>query len=180
MINSALVRRYLRGLINSISDKDEFKVISTQLLDFQEFLSGQKELEQVLFKSVLQTSRKRAIGEEILRKKDYLPKVQRFLLLLIENSRLELLPDLLEHLPEMWNTEQNISSFEISSVISLSESQKKDLAAKLENLEKRSVFLKYKIDPDLIGGLSIRQGNIVYDVSLRGALTKLQEKILEG
>jgi len=179
MINKILVRRYTRGLINSISDEDEFGVISRQLLDFQEFLSGQKKLQQIFFKSVLPTSRKRAIGEEILEKKDLLPKVQRFLLLLIENGRLELLPDLLDHLPEMWNIELGISSFEISSVISLSDSQKKVLADKLEKMEKKPVFLKYKIDPDLIGGVSIRQGNIIYDASLRGALTKLQEIISE-
>jgi F0F1-type ATP synthase delta subunit len=53
------------------------------------------------------------------------------------------------------------------------------LANKLEKMEKRPVSLKYRIDPDLIGGVSIRQGNIIYDASLRGALTKLQEKILE-
>ncbi len=180
MKNKTLVRRYLRGLVNSISNEDEFRVISGQLLDFQKFVSSQKELQQVLFKSVLPTSRKKAIGEGILKNRDHHPKVQRFLLLLIENGRLEFLPDILLDLPDMWNVSQGISSFEISSVISLSENQKKVLADKLEKMEKRPVFLKYKIDPDLIGGVSLRQGNIVYDASLRGALTKLQEKILEG
>jgi len=180
MANNALVRRYLRGLINSISDEDEFGLILSQLLDFQKYLDGQKELQQILFKSVLPIPRKKAIGEEILKTKDLHPKVQRFLLLLIENGRLELLSNISDHLPDMWNVSQGISSFEISSVISLSDSQKKALADKLEKMEKRPVFLKYKIDPDLIGGVSIKQGNIVYDASLRGALTKLQEKILEG
>lgn len=179
MVNKTLVRRYTRGLVNSISREDEFGVISRQLIDFQKFVSSQKELQQILFKSVLPTPRKRAIGEEILKKKDLHKKVQRFLLLLIENGRLELLPDILHDLPDMWNVSQGITSFEISSVISLSESQKKRLADKLEKMEKRSVFLKYRIDPDLIGGVSIRQGNIIYDASLRGALTKLQEKISE-
>ncbi|MEE8378435.1 MAG: hypothetical protein V3R45_08670, partial [Candidatus Aminicenantaceae bacterium] len=70
MINKTLVRRYTRGLVNSISSDDEFGVISLQLIDFQKFVSSQKELQQILFKSVLPTPRKRAIGEEILEKKD--------------------------------------------------------------------------------------------------------------
>ncbi len=180
MINKTLVRRYTRGLVNSISGEDEFGVISGQLLDFQKFVSSQKELQQVLFKSVLPASRKKVIGEGILKNIDHHPKVHRFLLLLIENGRLELLSDILLDLPDRWNISQGISSFEISSVVSLSENQKKVLADKLEKMEKRPVFLKYKIDPDLIGGVSLRQGNIIYDASLRGALTKLQEKILEG
>ncbi len=180
MINKTLVKRYARGLINSISNEDEFGVISRQLLDFQEFLFCQKELQRVLFKSVLPASRKKAIGEGILKNEDHHPKVQRFLLLLIENGRLEFLPNILLDLPDMWNISQGITSFEISSVISFSENQKKVLTDTLEKMEKRPVFLKYKIDTDLIGGVSLRQGNIVYDASLRGALTKLQEKILEG
>ena len=180
MSNKILIRRYLRGLINSISTEEEFKVISVQLLDFQKFLSSQKELQQIIFKSVLPTLRKRAICEEIFHQQDLHPKTLRFLLLLVENGRLELLSEISEKLPDMWNVSQGITSFEISSVISLSENQKKALTDKLERLEKRPVFLKYKIDPDLIGGVSIRQGNIIYDASLRGALMKLQEKILEG
>ena len=69
-------------------------------------------------KSILPASRKKAIGEEILEKKDLHPKVQRLLLLLIENDRLEFLPDISDHLPDMWNVSQGISSFEISSVVS--------------------------------------------------------------
>ncbi len=180
MVNRILVRRYTRGLVSSISDQDEFGVILRQLNDFEKFISSQKELQEILFKSVLPTSRKRAIGEEILGKKDFHPKVQRLLLLLIDNGRLELLPDILDFFPDLWNISQGISSFEISSVISLSDTQKKVLGDRLEKMEKRPVFLKYKIDPELIGGISIRQGNIIYDASLRGALTKLQEKILEG
>ncbi len=180
MINKTLVRRYTRGLVNSISDGDEFGVISCQLLDFEKFLSRQKELQRILFKSVLPSSRKRAIGEEILKEKELHPKALRFLLLLIENDRLEILRDILDQLPVIWNKSQGISSFEISSVIALSDRQKKVLVDKLEKMEDRPVFLKYKIDPDLIGGVSIRQGNIIYDASLRGALMKLQEKILEG
>jgi len=179
MVSKTLIRRYNGGLVNSISSEDEFGVISRQLLDFQKFVSSQKELQQVLFKSVIPTSRKKTIGEEILKKKDFHEKVHRFLLLLIENDRLELLPDILVDLPDMWNVSQGITSFEISSVVSLSDSQKKMLADKLEKMEKRPVSLKYRIDPDLIGGVSIRQGNIIYDASLRGALTKLQEKISE-
>ena len=58
--------------------------------------------------------------------------------------------------------------------------QKKRLQEKLEHLENAPVALRYKNDPALIGGLSLRKGNIVYDVSLRGNLERLLEQITEG
>jgi F-type H+-transporting ATPase subunit delta len=62
----------------------------------------------------------------------------------------------------------------------LSESQKERLKAKLERLEQKPVFLEFKTDLSLVGGLSIRRGNIIYDVSIRGNLERLKENIIEG
>lgn len=180
MKNKILVRRYTRGLVSSLPDETEYGEVHQQLLEFQKFLLGQEELNLVLTKSLLPVSKKQAIGKAILDKQSFHPKTSRFLLLLMSNNRLELLPDILESLPNMWNDEQGISSFEVTSVVPLSESQKEAILSKLEKLENRKVFLNYKLDPELIGGISVRQGNIIYDASLRGALDKLKEKISEG
>ncbi len=40
--------------------------------------------------------------------------------------------------------------------------------------------LKYRLDGSLIGGLALRKGNVEYDVSLKGGLERLREKIIEG
>jgi len=47
-------------------------------------------------------------------------------------------------------------------------------------LEKNPVSLNYKINPTLIGGLSTRKGNFVYDISIQGNLLRLKEIISEG
>jgi F-type H+-transporting ATPase subunit delta len=68
----------------------------------------------------------------------------------------------------------------VSSVVPLNDTQKKRLEEKLLKLEKRPVSLSYIIDPSLVAGLSIREGNIVYDASLHGDLERLKQKISEG
>jgi F-type H+-transporting ATPase subunit delta len=68
----------------------------------------------------------------------------------------------------------------VSSVVPLSDDQRRKLKDKLEHLNKRPVVLKYRIDTDLVGGLLIKRKNIVYDVSIQGSLLKLKEKIIEG
>lgn len=94
--------------------------------------------------------------------------------------RLELLPEIVESMPEVWNEKKGVSTLEVASVVPLSDKQKKKLQEKLTKLEKRKVSLKYRIDPELIAGLWIRRGNIVYDVSLKGSLVNLKDKIIEG
>lgn len=180
MKNQVLVKRYAQGFVNSVKDDTEFKTLYSRLFDFKKLLSEQKDLTEIFRSPFLPTIKKKEILKEVLAKIQPESKATRFLLLLVENERLELFNDLFDFLPDIWNEEKGISTFEVSSVVPLSDIQKKKLAEKLEHLEKRRVVLKYKKDPSLIGGISLRKGNMVYDVSLEGSLQKLKEKISEG
>jgi F-type H+-transporting ATPase subunit delta len=73
-----------------------------------------------------------------------------------------------------------VRTFEVSSAVSVTPQQQARLRAELERLEGGPVFLEYRIDPGLVGGLSLRKGNIILDVSVQGRLAKLKEKMIEG
>jgi F-type H+-transporting ATPase subunit delta len=73
-----------------------------------------------------------------------------------------------------------VSTYEVVSVVPLNEDQKSRLTKKLEWLEKKPVFLKYREDPSLVGGLSVQKGNIIYDASISGSLERLKQLIIEG
>ena len=75
---------------------------------------------------------------------------------------------------------QGIETFEVSSAVPVAPPQRLRLQAELEQREGRPVFLEYRIDPGLVGGLSLRKGNIILDVSLRGRLAQLKERLIEG
>ena len=153
--------------------------MSKELSEFAQFLSSHAELRDTLQSLFLPATKKTEIATGILELSSVRNKAKRFLLLLVENGRLALLPEILEHLPVLWNTEQGIVTFEVSSVIPLSSEQKKRLEEKLSSLEQSPVMLTYKKDRALIGGLSIRKGNIVYDASIQGDLKRLKQKIAE-
>jgi len=180
MKNQVLVKRYTLGLIKSIKDEREFAILKHQIFDIEEFLSKQSELKDVLSSPFFPTTKKIEIAREIFSKIQLKKKALRFLLILVENKRLELLPDIIELMPDLWNSEKGIATFEVSSVVPLTEDQKKKLKKGLEQLEKKQVALKYRIDSSLIGGISIKKENLVYDASVKGNLLKIKEKICEG
>jgi len=78
-----------------------------------------------------------------------------------------------------WREKQGILTFEVRSVVPLKDGQKRKLQTQIEQLEKSAVHLTYEIDPAIVGGLYIKKGNMAYDVSLKGQLTRLKEKINE-
>ncbi len=180
MKNQTLVKRYIQGLINSIQNDKEFLAINKELFEFNHILENQEELKNILLSPFFSSPKKIKIVKEILKKKAFHEKTIRFVTLLLENERLKLFSSIMDHLTEEWNEKKRISTFEVASVIPLTKIQKRKLKKKLETMEKASVILKYKIDPELIGGLKIRRKNIIYDVSIEGNLSRIKEKIFEG
>jgi F-type H+-transporting ATPase subunit delta len=180
MKNQVLIKRYIQGLINSAKDEKEFQSHLHQLREFYDLLSTQSNLQDALASPFLPAAKKKEITAQVLAKTSLGEKVKRFLLLLVDNNRLSLIQDIIDQSPEVWNDEHGIATFVVSSVVPLNEEQKKGLEKRLEQMEKRSVYLSYKIEPALIGGLSIRKKNIVYDVSIQGDLERLKHKISEG
>jgi len=179
MKNEILVKRYILGLVNSLKNDEEYLTLQQEIADFIEILEKHPKLRGVLFSRFLPIAKKGQIVEEILAKKTLNRKTERFILLLVENNRFDLLADIVDSLPEAWNEKKGIYTYEVASVVPLTDSQRKEIREKLENLEKKPVVLKTRVNPELIGGLWIKRGNVVYDISIKGNLMKLKEKICE-
>jgi len=179
MKSRILNRRYTEGLAGALKSEAEYEAVCRDLADFGRLLQDHGLLRDVLFRPFLKAAKKAQIVQDILAKKSYQEKTARFLLLLLHHGRLDCLPRIAEDLPVRWREKQGILTFEVRSVVPLKDSQKRKLEKRLEQLEKSAVHLTYRIDPAIVGGLYIRKGNLAYDVSLKGQLTRLKENTRE-
>ena len=180
MKSQVLVKRYCQGLLGSLRTEEEFASVLADLRSLSTLMTEQKKLGDVLLTPFVPPSRKHKIAEEVMGRLSLQPKAQRFFSLLLEKERLDLLPDIIVLLPDLWNEARGVATLEVFSVVPLTPTQKTALQEKLEKIEQQPVVLKYQQDPTLIGGLSLRKGNMVYDVSLEGSLERLKEHIIEG
>ena len=179
MKSHILIRRYTEGLAGALKNEAEYKAVCRDLADFCRLLQGHQQLRDVLFRPFLKTAKKTQIVQDLLARKSYQDKTARFLLLLLQHRHLDILSQIAEDLPVRWREKQGILSFEVRSVVPLKDSQKRNLQTQIEQLEKSAVHLTYQIDPAIVGGLYIKKGNMAYDVSLKGQLTRLKEKTRE-
>lgn len=179
MKSHVLIKRYTEGLAGALKDSAEYEAVRRDLADFCGLLRSYGRLRMVLFEPFLKTAGKKQIVRDILAKKSYHEKTAMLLELLLQHRHTEILPQVAEDLPAKWREMQGIRTMEVLSVVPLGETQKRKLQVQLERLEKSAVFLTYKTDPAIVGGLYIKKGNMAYDVSLKGRLTRLKEKISE-
>ena len=177
MKNLALVKRYARGLVGAMEDEAEFRAVLDGLRDVQAVLTGHPELRSVMASPLLSKRKKAEVLRAVIERGDVQVKAGRLVGLLLEHGRLPLLGEVIAAVPELWNERQGVLSFEVASVIPLTQAQQARLAERLEALEGRPVSLVYRIDTGLIGGLAVRRGHIIYDASLRGGLQRLRDRI---
>ncbi|PZP64553.1 MAG: F0F1 ATP synthase subunit delta [Azospira oryzae] len=93
-----------------------------------------------------------------------------FILVLIENGRLGLLPQIRELFEELRRQHEGVLEVEIESAYELDEAQRAALVQKLRAKYGREVSARVKVVPELIGGVRIHVGDEVMDASVRGKL----------
>lgn len=96
-----------------------------------------------------------------------------FVQVLAENERLTVLPEIAAQFEALRNAHDGVIEAQVSSAFPLSEAQLADVVATLQAKYGRQVKVGVQVDPELIGGVSIRIGDEVTDASVRGKLAQL-------
>jgi len=180
MIKQVLVRRYGQGLINVLENEADFRKIRDEFQGLAGLFFGEGELQQTLASPFLAKTKKADLVRDILKRSAADRRTRNFILLLLEKGRFVLLPEILNILPLLWNEKSGVVTIEACSAIPLSEAQQERLRRTLEKREGAPVQLKFSLDPELVGGLVLLRGHVVYDLSVRGGLARLRDLLAEN
>ncbi len=110
-------------------------------------------------------------GAEVLGGKD--KRGTNFLKLLLENRRVNVLPEIAEHFDQLKAEVENVVDVTVTSASAISDSQKDAIGKALRERLGRDVSIETEIDENLIGGAVIKAGDVVIDGSLRSRLEGL-------
>jgi F-type H+-transporting ATPase subunit delta len=103
--------------------------------------------------------------------------LRNFLLILSEQKRLILLPEV-SALFRLYRADlERTVSLQVNTALELTEEQQKKLVEALTRKLERKVDLETSVDPSLIGGAVIRSGDMVIDASVRGKLAKMAKAL---
>ena len=103
--------------------------------------------------------------------------VKRFVSVLAENQRLDLLADIASLFEARKAEDSKILDVTITSAIPLSENQEAMFETALRKRFDRDISVTTELDPSLMGGAFIRAGDAVVDGTVRAKLAKMQEAL---
>src|SRR5574337_1827382 len=93
---------------------------------------------------------------------------QNFVRVLVENERLQVLPEIRDLFVDLKNEHEGVREAEIASAFPLDDATLATLTSDLESRFKTKLNISVSLDPELIGGVRIAIGDEVIDASVRG------------
>ena len=166
MIGNAVSRRYASALFSLGKEKGELDAFSESLTAFANPVITHDEKKSVVM-GVLGACRAGTTEKN-------------FFSLLADKGRLALIPAIIADFKAMLDEVKGISRGLVTTAIELDNTKKSEIISQLEKQTGRKLVLSYAVDPQILGGIVLKVGDIVYDASLRAQLDNLRESIKRG
>ncbi len=105
------------------------------------------------------------------------PVLMNFLEALIERHRMPAIFRIKVRYELLWEDERDLLPVEVTSAIELDKSIVGSIGDRIGKQTKRTVELSSKVDPDILGGIVLRVGNVILDASIRNRLEQLRKQV---
>jgi F-type H+-transporting ATPase subunit delta len=106
------------------------------------------------------------------------PRPLNMLLLLITRGATNLVPYIARQFVELERQREQTVVATVTSALPLTPQQEADLKARLAQQTGKEVQLQTVTDPSILGGLIIKVGDQLLDLSIAGKLTRLREQVV--
>ena len=150
--------------------------VEQELFGLSHVLETNDELRRTLTDASIPPDRRQSIVEDLLGSR-FLPLTASLVSFVVSTGRARELPAIIEKVVERSAAERQHAVAEVRSAIPLSDDQKERLAKALSENLGQQVEVKVIVDPEVLGGLLARVGDIVIDGTVRHRLEQLKEAI---
>lgn len=169
---------YSRALFEAAKKNGVLDRVHDELGEFAEALSSERNLQVFLFSPYFSSEEKKQGIERIVEDAD--PRLFNFLELLAERHRMPALFRIRSEFDAMWREENQLLPVTVTSAVELDQGIVEDIGREIEQQTGQRVELSSNVDPDVLGGLVVRVGNLVLDATVRNRLEQLRKQVAKA
>jgi ATP synthase F1 delta subunit len=170
-----IARVWARALFEVAKEHDLLDKVREQLGAFVDALGENRDLMVFFFSPYFSTQEKKDGLERAV--SDAEPVLMNFLEALIERHRMPTLFRIKARYEVLWEDERDLLPVEVTSAVELDKSTVSTIGERIGEQTKRTVELSSKVDPDILGGIVLRVGNVILDASIRNRLEQLRKQV---
>jgi F-type H+-transporting ATPase subunit delta len=169
---------YARALFEVARDSGELERVHDELGEFAEALDTDRNLQVFLFSPYFSSEEKKDGVRRIVSDAD--ERFVNFLELLAERHRMPALFRIRRDFDSLWAEENKLLPVTVTSATELDEGLVEEIGKRIEEQTGRRVELSSNVDPDVLGGLMVRVGNMVLDATIRNRLEQLRKQVAKA
>jgi ATP synthase F1 delta subunit len=173
-----LAEVYSRALFEVAKEHDVLDDLHEQLGQFADELDTNHDMQVFFFSPYFSSQEKKEGIRKMVEGAD--ENFVRFLELLAERHRMPALFRIRRAFNALYAEERKLLPVTVTSAVELDEGIVKEIGRKIEEQTGRKVELTAKVDPNVIGGLVMRVGNMVMDGSIRARLERLRKQVAKA
>ena len=177
MRQTILARRYAKALFSLAKEQGKIEQYRDALNAIGELLRENDAISDGLTNPLYPLEARQKVMAKIAESAQADDILARFLQLVVEKKRADILPDIAHEMQIMVDHEENISHGTVISAIELDDKLREKIQQTLEKLTGTKVILDTQVDPSIIGGIIAKVGDLVLDGSIKTQLNGLKESI---
>jgi F-type H+-transporting ATPase subunit delta len=176
---SRVANRYSKALFRAAQEEDKIDTVEVDLQSVRNLIAQSSEFRNLLFNPLIPAIRKTEQVSTIFKDKvDILS--HRFLHLLCDKKRSNVLPEVIDRFYELLYEFKGILTGKIISAGPLGGNPIENISAKIREMTGKPVQLELETDSELIAGFVVKIKDTVIDLSVKGQLEKLRNKLVYG
>jgi F-type H+-transporting ATPase subunit delta len=169
---------YARALFEVAQERGVLDDVHEQLGQFADAMAENRELAVFFFSPYFSTEEKqRGLQRGV---KDADPAVENFLQALIERHRMPAIFRIRRSFEKLWEEENKMLAVEVTSAIALEKSVVSSLGERIGEQVDRKIEITSSVDPEILGGIVLRVGNLILDASIRNRLNQLRKQVAQA
>ncbi len=171
-------RVYADALFEVAEEKGKLDEVHEQLDQVVDALNQHRDLQVFFFSPYFTSMEKRdGISKAFLGAE---PELVNFLELLAEKHRMPAIFTVRGIFDELWAKARRRLEVTVTSAVELDQKLLDQIRAEIEKRTGREIDLDTVVDEDVLGGLVLRVGNMVFDASVRSKLERVRREVAQA
>lgn len=176
----SVARRYAKALAEIGESRGTLTAFQQELDAIDALVRSNADLQRLVSFPLIAPSRRAAAFDAILESAGAGEVLRKFFTVVAQAARLSLLHDIVAAFHDLVDEKMGVVEARIESAQALTEEQAGHLSALLASRTGKTIRIRWRQNPSLLGGLKAQLGSTVYDATLQGRLRLLKTQLLSA
>lgn len=180
MKNLAVARRYAKALLLISKEDGQTDAYRKELGGFAGLMAQENVLNQAITNPLYNANKRRNVLQAVLDSLGISKTMKSFLLLLFDKGRIGFIGSINEFYQKLADELKGVARASLISATELSKDTVEKIQAALSKKTNKKIILDVAQDPELIGGIVTKIGDLVWDGSIKTQLANMRETLKRG